>query len=75
MVPVAVYRGTPVRRYLWSGGNVGTISSAVQVGKLETGKKKANMERKLEQTEFCFGKLNLSSYLWLWPEPLLCTAH
>lgn len=36
-VPVAVYRGVPVkRRYLWSGGNSDTINNAVRVGKLET---------------------------------------
>lgn len=46
MVPVAVYRGAPVKRYLWSGGTIDTIKNAVQVGKLETGK---NTERNLEQ--------------------------
>lgn len=36
MVPVAVYRGAPVkRRYSWSGGNTDTINNAAQVGKLE----------------------------------------
>lgn len=41
MVPVAVYRVTPVkRRYLWSGENIDTINNAVQVGKLERGKKR-----------------------------------
>lgn len=50
MVPVAVYRGTPVRRrYLWSGGNNDTINNAVRTGKLETRK---NIETNLEQKEF-----------------------
>lgn len=52
MVPVAVYRGTPVRRYLWSGGNVGTINSAVQVGKLETGKKKQTWRESWNKQSF-----------------------
>lgn len=61
MVPVAVYRGTPVkRRYFSSGGNIHSINNAVQVGKLERGK---NIERNLEQ-RYCFRKLNLFSYLW-----------
>lgn len=39
IVPVAVYRGAPVKiRYLWSGGDIDTINNAVVVGKLETGK-------------------------------------
>lgn len=40
MVPVAVYRGDPVKkkRYLWSGGNRDTINNAIRVGKLETAK-------------------------------------
>lgn len=59
MVPVAVYRGDPVkRRYLWSEGNIDTINNAIRVGKLETGE---NIERNLEQKEFILE--NLVSFL------------